>query len=93
MAPASIGNSFLESSLFPGSGGVRNAGAEGLRVLGYKVVVDSVLQRTQDDDGPRVVYLNLKKKNGRQKRKRKYALGLIKCNRKSRKLCFVVGIL
>ena len=49
--------------MFPGSGGVRNAGAEGLRVLGYKVVVDSVLERTQDDDGPRVVYLNLKKKS------------------------------
>jgi len=42
---------------------VRNAGAEGLRVLGYKVVVDSVLEGTQDDDRPRVVYLNLKKKS------------------------------
>lgn len=34
----------------------RHAAPEFLRELGYEVVVDSVLERAQDDHGPRVGY-------------------------------------
>jgi len=40
-------------------GGVWNAGPKFLGILGDELVIDPVLERAQDDDGPRVVDLDL----------------------------------